>query len=88
MSLILLSFCTVQDERKPLMQAVGTVSLIGAILFLPFVAAAYIYMPVSLGHCALASHAQASRQAQGILQLAWHACTVMSLINVSSACRP
>lgn len=32
------------------MQAVGTVSLISAILFLPFLATTYIYMmPVSLG---------------------------------------
>ena len=32
------------------MQAVGTVSLVSAILFLPYLAAVYIYMmPVSLG---------------------------------------
>jgi hypothetical protein len=70
------------------MQAVGTVSLISAILFLPFLAAAYIYMPVSLGRHALAGHVQASRQDENILQLAWHAFTFMSLTVVSSACRP
>lgn len=70
------------------MQAVGTVSLVSAILFLPYLAAVYIYMmPVSLGHRLCPCSACAS-QSTGLdhLTACMHAVTVMSLVTVSCAC--